>query len=391
MMTGEMNNMRYTFCFFTVICLTFLTGCWDKNELNEVAVVMGVGIDKIEEEYQITAQVIKPPAGEGEGGGSELPTWSLSAKGNTVLGAIRNLNRMSPRRLYWAHLQVIIFGEELAREGVAPVITWFERDSDSRAGSYLLVTQGTAEDLLNNKVELENVPAKSMAELLKGSTLRQINTMETQLRDFMIAFSTPGIDPVLDVINPKEIRGKVETYELSGVAVFKNDKLKGFVTGPELTGTEILDNKLNFSIIEGKCPGNKDEFFTFQITGFKSNTLPELKGEKIIVNVDITLEGNLLDQTCRTDLLQPDHIKSVEQEITNYLKEIVENEFRTAKEMDSDIFGIGRDVWRFNPEFREKLTGSHAYLNNVEFDFQVKSNVRRSGLIIEPTPIKLKE
>ncbi|MFP7202258.1 hypothetical protein SFC08_14910 [Lysinibacillus halotolerans] len=145
--------MNFKNCFLLMILVIFLSGCWDQKELNEIAVVMGVGIDKVEEGYKITAQVIKPPPKEnGATGGSELPTWSVTATGKSVMGTIRNLNELSPRRLYWAHLQIIIFGDAMAREGITPATTWFERDRDSRAGALITVTPGTAEDLLNRKL-----------------------------------------------------------------------------------------------------------------------------------------------------------------------------------------------------------------------------------------------
>ncbi|MFD2656569.1 Ger(x)C family spore germination protein [Gracilibacillus thailandensis] len=186
------------------VCIVLLSGCWDKKELNEVAVVIGVGIDKVSEKegvYEITAQVIKPQ--EGDQQGAELPTWSVTAQGETIMDAIKNLNRLSPRRLYWSHLQIIIFSEGLAREGVAPIITWFERDRDSRAGSYVVVTRGSAQDLLNQKIELGSIPAKAMSDLLDSAEQRQIIARKVKLRDFTTVLTTPGIDPSLDVIQPK--------------------------------------------------------------------------------------------------------------------------------------------------------------------------------------------
>jgi len=383
--------MKKLFIILPVIFGILLSGCWDKKELNEVALVIGVGLDKVEDEsYKITAQVIKPSSGQDKAGGSELPTWSISATGKTVMSAIRNLNESSPRRLYWAHLQIIIFGEELARESLSPIITWFERDRDSRAGSYLIVTNGLAEDLLNQKIELGNVPAKSMAELLKASTIRQINAREVKLRDIMNTLSTPGVDPVLDVINPREVRGKIETYELDGVAVFNKDKLMGFINGKHAIGTEAVSNELNFSILDGKCPANEG-FFSFQITDYTSTKKPLLKNEKIIYRIKIALEGNLTDQTCQIDLLKPNHLKAVEKEIANNLKEIITKEFEMAREMNSDIYGIGKDIRKFHPGYWKEQKDSYAYLQNVEFDIQIESNVRRSGLIIEPTQLKVKE
>lgn len=386
--------MRFRKYGLLIFVIFFLAGCWDKKELNEVAVVMGVGIDKAETEYKVSAQVIKPPSGEeGGGGGSELPTWSVSATGKTIMGAIRNLNELSPRRLYWAHLQVIIFGDELAREGVSPLISWFERDRDSRAGALLIVTNGTAEDLLNKKIELGNIPSKSMSELIEGSKLRQISAMEVKLRDLMTMLVTPGIDPVLDVINPKEIRGEVETFELDGVAIFNGDKLKGYIYGPEATGTEIINNRLNFTIIEGQCPRTQKEgeYFGFQITDFQSKVKPQKKGDRITLKVEVILEGNLLDQTCPIDLLEVENLDLVEKKIAEKIKESIVNEFQVAQEMDADIYGVGREIRRFYPEYWKEIKGSSAYLNQVDFDIKVKSNVRRSGLIIDPTQVRSKD
>lgn len=374
-----------------IIFPILLVGCWDKKELNEIALVVGVGIDKAEDGYKITAQVIKPPPkDQSSGGGSELPTWSVTATGESVMVAIRNLNELSPRRLYWAHLQTIIFGDKMARDGIAPVITWFERDRDSRAGALVIVTPGTAEDLLNSKIELEDVPARSMAELIEGSKMRQISAQQVKLRDLMSILSTPGMELVVDVIKPKEIRGKVETFELDGAAIFNKDKLQGYVYGAEALGTEVMKSTLNYTIIDGKCPQDKG-IFAFQITDFQSNVKPQLKGDTITMKVDVTLEGNLLDQTCAVDLLQPDNLNSVEQEITDYIIKNVKKEFNTAKEMNADIYGVGQDVRRYYPEYWKKISGSTTYLGQVEFDINVESNVRRTGLIIEPTLEKQKE
>ena len=46
-------------CFLAV---ALLSGCWNSRELNELGIVVGVGIDKGEADnsVKITAQVVKP-------------------------------------------------------------------------------------------------------------------------------------------------------------------------------------------------------------------------------------------------------------------------------------------------------------------------------------------
>ncbi|MGP4039471.1 Ger(x)C family spore germination protein [Gracilibacillus sp. D59] len=371
-------------------CIILLSGCWDKKELNEVAVVIGVGIDKVSENedvYEITAQVIKPQT---EDKGSELPTWSVTAQGETVISAIKNMNRLSPRRLYWSHLQIIIFGEELARDGVAPIITWFERDRDSRAGSYLVVTRGSAQDLLNQKIELGSIPSKAMSDLLDSAEQRQIIARKVKLRDFTTALATPGIDSSVDVIHPKVIRGEVEAYEVKEVAVFKDDKVVGYIDGPEIAGTELLKNTYDYFILEGACPGYEEELFAFQTTDFESEDELILKNEELTYKVNIFLEGNLSDQTCPVDLLAKDKMEQVEKKIGEVVTSQIENEFELAKEMGSDIYGIGQKLRRSYPNvWKEVKDQQNEILAKVKFDIQVTSNIRRSGLIIEPTQIEI--
>lgn len=386
------RRMKVMICLFLILCLS---GCWDRKELNEVGVVMGVGIDKADNnQYEVTAQIIKAiKPGQGSSGGSDLPTWSVSAKGKTIMNAIKHLNQATPRHLYWPHLQLIIFGEDLAREGIAPVITWFERDRDSRSGAYLVVTQGKANDLLNQKIELEGIPAKAISDFLERSTLRQITPRKIKLRDLMQILSSPGVDPSLDVINPKMIRGKVETYQLSGTAVFNGDKMVGVITGATVSGAAIRYNEYHYAVVDAKCPGDDDEFFSFQVTDFQNKVKPIMKEDKLTMKMDIFMEGNLIDQTCSANLLEPDKEIRVEEQIATNINTYVKECFQQAAKMGADIYGVGQDLRRHYPEIwkqKQEQEAWESFLNKVTLEINVDVNVRRSGLLMEPTQSKMK-
>jgi spore germination protein KC len=38
----------------------FVTGCWSRHELNDLAIAVGIGIDKTGDQYQVSAQVVYP-------------------------------------------------------------------------------------------------------------------------------------------------------------------------------------------------------------------------------------------------------------------------------------------------------------------------------------------
>ena len=54
-------NRKWLFLFLMVISTTLISGCWNKRELNELAIVSALAIDKNEEgNYVGTFQVINP-------------------------------------------------------------------------------------------------------------------------------------------------------------------------------------------------------------------------------------------------------------------------------------------------------------------------------------------
>jgi len=381
---------RWPLLAAAALALAVLSGCWDQKELNEVAVVIGVGVDKGEEDrFTVTAQVIKPTASGTNvagAGGAELPTWSVTASGATFLDAIAELNRVSPRRLYWPHLQIVIFGEDLAKEGIAPVITWFEKSRDSRSGTFIAVTQGTAEDLLNQKIELGNVSAKAMADLIANAEIRQLPARQMTLRKLTGILSSPGIDIAADVIDPKKIRGKVETYELVGAAIFSKDKLTGYVKSEAVHGLAIANNMYENAIIKAACPHGEEGYVAFQMTDFRSKLRVASRRGKVTGTFDIFAEGNLLDQTCSGRLVQPDAIPAVERSVAEKLRSMLRRMFEEAAEQRSDVYGIGQELRRHYPEVWREYTGDwRDRLADVNIEANIELNVRRSGLVQDPT------
>ena len=63
------------------------TGCWDRKELNEVGIVMALGIDKDCKDGMIhlTSQVVRPSELKKQGGGSMEPSYDLVTTTNETV------------------------------------------------------------------------------------------------------------------------------------------------------------------------------------------------------------------------------------------------------------------------------------------------------------------
>ncbi|NLT94509.1 MAG: hypothetical protein GXW85_03070 [Clostridia bacterium] len=152
------KQKRYLFLLVVIIPLLF-SGCWDKKEINQIGFAVGLGLDKEGGDYQITTQMALPALLEGGGGGEEPPVWLVSGKGRTIFEAIRDVNTRSARKPFWGHLNVIVFGEEVAKDGLVPVLDLLSRGKELRRSNYVVVAQGKAKDILEAQPKLESINA----------------------------------------------------------------------------------------------------------------------------------------------------------------------------------------------------------------------------------------
>lgn len=184
--------------FGLLILSLFLSGCWDRRELNELAITMAIGIDKVEDEYQVTTQVIVPSELSMKGGLGRSPVTLFQAKGDTVYEAIRKLTRDSPRKIYPGHLRMLVIGEELAKEGIADSLELMFRDRELRYDFYIAIAKDmTAAEILNVTTTIEAIPANKMINALETSEKAFASTSGVTLDDLVADLVSDGKEAVL--------------------------------------------------------------------------------------------------------------------------------------------------------------------------------------------------
>src|SRR5262245_45987903 len=115
--------MRYIKIILPLMLLLLLTGCWGRRELNDLAVVAGMGIDKVGDQYLFSFQVCNPgEIATTKGGSGKAPVTTYHIKAHTIFTAVRRLTTSTPRKLYFAHLRIFVIGESVAKEAIAPIL-----------------------------------------------------------------------------------------------------------------------------------------------------------------------------------------------------------------------------------------------------------------------------
>ena len=250
----------------TTMVLITVVGCWNRRELDTLAIITAVGIDKSQEDGKIsvTFQIMKPSevkassgskgsGGSGGSGGSKA-VWVFTSTGYTVFDAARNAIMQSDRRLFFPQNKIIVIGEEVARTGIAPLLDFFDRDPEPRRLSWLLIAKGKASDINNAEHEQEKIPARAIEGMVKSSSVSSM-AVKMNLNDLLKTVSSPTTDPIagrIEMIN--EEGGTNKKMRVTGAAVFKKDKLMGFLDRPETRGLNWILGKVNSGIIVVKSP-----------------------------------------------------------------------------------------------------------------------------------------
>lgn len=167
-MRKRMNCYGCLIAIFLTLTL-FLTGCWDRVEIEERGFVVGAGIDLAEDEeaekgqYRLTFQFVIPgglQAKEGGGKGArDAAYFNLSSSANTMFTAARDMSFLTSRSPYLQHLRMILISEELAEKGeLANSLDLFLRDHEMRRATKIMVTEGEARQLLDTNPKNEKLP-----------------------------------------------------------------------------------------------------------------------------------------------------------------------------------------------------------------------------------------
>lgn len=388
---------------------TSLSGCWNRKELNTLAIVVAMGLDKAAErgKVEVTVQIVKPgeispPSGRGGGGGGtggSQPVLLLTTSGETVFDAVRNAVLQIDRRLFWPHTKVVVVGEELAQAGIGPLLDWIDRDPEPRRLSWLFVARGTARDVLGAEGLIEKVPATFLENLAKASDAAS-KAPKVRLHDFLKLLTTEGRDPFctgIEVLEEGSSPGgseegstknkeKGRRVKLAGTAVFKEDRLVGWLNEKETRGLLWVLGKVKSGIVVVPSPTQGGGELSLEIIRATSRITPRFVGGQLSIMVEIKEEGSLGEQMSFGKLAEPEIFAAIEKKQA----EVIEQEVNAAltkaqQELGADIFGFGEAVHRRYPkEWRRLKDHWREMYPTIKVDVKASTKLRRMGLSLVP-------
>lgn len=386
--------------FFLLLSTAWLSGCWDREELQKLDIVSGIGIDEggddVNNRYRVTVQIINEGEIAGGAKGDKFqgpPVVIYSDTGSTVAEALRKIASKTPQTLFFPHNQLMVIGEELARKkGIRNLFDIIERDSQFRQlFPVVVIRDNTAKNLLQITSPLEAVPAASIVsslETIKKTWGEYASTRADQVIQQLEGegANLTGVRIIGDpakgnrLTNVQQINTKTK-IEIQGLAIFKNGKFKKWLDGDAARGATLINNELTSTIVNLNC-GKEKKVIAVDIMRSKPKIKAEVKNGKPMIHVKARIEGHISETQCAIDLGKHQTIEKLEKQLEKELKGEMMMAIKTAKKQKADIFRFGEYVNLEDRKLWKKIKGKwdDEIFPETEINVNVDSFIRRSGL-----------
>ena len=183
-----------------VVFITFIAGfsnSYVSHRIEHLAYVLVLGIDKGEKaKLKISTQFINVSSSSSGASSDSSQIVLTSCEANSMFSGLNLLNSYIGKEINLAHCSVIVFSEEIAKEGISSEIYSLINNEEIRSSANIVVTNCKAYDYINNsKPNLENLTSKYFDTFDITSKLTGYFSNIT-LGDFFNNLSESNSDPI---------------------------------------------------------------------------------------------------------------------------------------------------------------------------------------------------
>lgn len=376
---------------FLLLIIFLLTGCYDHKELNTIAIMTATEINKIDDEFVVNAQVVNPQSSD-KTVNVQAPFVIYEGRGKTIHEAYRQIKLQSSRYLYPNHMQILIVNENLAKEDISQIIDLFLRIPDVRTEFNVLI--GKNENILNITTPIDDVSGTSILDTMETNNKYLGITNFVTFNEFANMELNKNLEVILPSIEAVNYNEEAETtentestkvkslYKLSNLAIFKDNKLQGYLTEDESITYNIMKNKVQSILITYECEENK--YMTIESTDIKADISTKNKE----INIKTEMTGNINETMCSIKLNDEKNIKKIEEELKKYIEEKMETSINNIRETyNSDVFGFLDLIYRKDYETYKKIkdTWYESEFKNIKINIDASINIIGKGNVLEGT------
>lgn len=294
---------------------------------------------------------------------------------------------LSGRKLYWAHTSILIISDSIARQGLVPILDVLNRGGEFRANILLTVSrEDTARELLETKMKLYDSTSFQLADTLK-SQKNSSDFIDSEMWYFQKDFTNEGISPVLSTVKIVKSNGE-SIPQIYGAAVFKKDKLIGYIDEMDTKGLLFARNGLKGGILIVNNVANTKMKVSLEILKSQTTITPQIQDGKIYMNMNVKTDVAITEIDGAENILSNEGLMKLKNDANKTIKAQIQKIIdKTQNDFDSDILGFGKKIQKKAPTAWKKLQPNwDETFKSVKTNINVDVSIISSSTSYAPVP-----
>ncbi|MBY9079174.1 Ger(x)C family spore germination protein [Paenibacillus sp. HN-1] len=374
-----------------LVILGLTTGCWDRQEMDDLALVMATGLDLADDgQLEISLQIALPtgiPSAVTSGSSGKKSHLVISAKGKSTSDIMGKLQQQLSRSLYFGHRGVIIIGEQYARHGINQALDSLIRSPEHRFNSYVITASGsTAQDILNTPYQLELIPGIGITKIQAGKW-----SYPVKIDEFLDAISSRGREPTTAAIRIVTNKDGKKTFLIDQLAVYRGNKLLEYLIPNEMKLLRWwMGHIYQMSYTVQLEPENERYKGTAGVDLLHKTVSihTKIKNGRPEVGIKLAATVRAVDNDTDLDLSKSPNMKRLETLVSQQIHKDAKSLLAHTQELGADILGIGEEIHIQHPYAWKKIKNTWIDIYpTVPINVEVDIKVTRTGKTQQPVYI----
>ncbi|MDP4143466.1 MAG: Ger(x)C family spore germination protein [Bacillota bacterium] len=389
-----MKFLKMVIIFIT--CCTFLSGCWDKVEIDRRIFISTIGVDSGKDIASKDIKAIKPgdPFQQsdmqrinviysfpditqlGPEKGGTASDKNISVQAYSMEDAYTKANSKSSRSVHLGHTQLLMLSDDLMKYSnvVKEIIDYIQRQPELNREMTVVVAEGKTEDYIKYKPDTEKNIETYLSGLMENVG-KSASILPINLNEFLQNLSVNG-NAILPRVKLEKDKNELR---LDGVALIKDYKLIGQLNPAETVDLELLRGKLvggQRSIFVGGHPVD------VEFSGMQRKIKVGTSGGKLAFYIDINLEGDLREFDVDKDVFSISKLDTLQEYFNESLASECEQVAKILQQRyEMDPIGLREAVEKYNPSIWQKVKGNwEKEFKDAVIRVDVATKIRRIGV-----------
>jgi spore germination protein KC len=343
----------------------------NREEIDEIDLVLTLGIDYAEGEYSISALYSTGGGSDSEAGAGSGEEQVAKGKGKTAYEALEDLKQKNKKNITLAQAGSFLIGEEAAKQGIDQALDFLKRDETIKMEALVYIIKGMSanefiEEGIKNKQTIHE-DLEAMEQKQKELLTRSSNTFVNILNDMEQQYSS--------VLIPYLI-GEKAGLLIEGYAVFDELKLVDYLDRDTSDGINFIRNTMR------SFPIYLEDEVSLAVSYTNTKLKADLVNNQITITIKVDFESMLKEIITKENIFTQKELLRLTDAQNEYVLDILEKPVDYSKKNGMDILNLARIVENQNVSGWKGIEGSwDQMLTNIEYRYQIRSQITKSFIL----------